>query len=91
MTIAEGKSFSKQYIVRFNNNSNRCWDGKEVWLDAEIQDELYDGSELIDGANIIAPWKEKGERSVTGMQCLWTRIQGKVLIMTYINTIILNA
>lgn len=59
-TMAEGESSSQQYVVRFNNNNSKRWDGKEVWLDPEVLDELYDSSELFDGANITVPWKGKG-------------------------------
>lgn len=58
--MAEGKSSSQRYIVRFEGNNSKCWDGKEVWLDAEVLNELYESSELFDGANIIVPWKGKG-------------------------------
>ena len=57
---ASGLSSEKQYIVRFENNSSKRWDGKEVWLDATILDELYDSSELFNGANITVPWRGKG-------------------------------
>ena len=56
----EGESSSKQYIVRFNDNNSKRWDGKEVWLDTKILNELYDSSELFDDANIIVPCKGKG-------------------------------
>jgi len=52
----------KQYVVRFENNNSKRWDGKEVWLDSEILDELYDSTELFHGANITVPWKCKGGR-----------------------------
>ena len=59
--MAEGnKSSSKKYVVRFNGNNSKRWDGKEVWLDPEILDELYDSTELYDGASISVPWKGKG-------------------------------
>ena len=48
---------SNQYIIRFES---KRWDGKEVWLDSEILDELYNSSELFHGANITVPWKCKG-------------------------------
>ena len=58
-TVVEGESSSQQYIVHFSDNS-KCWNRKEVWLDPEILDKLYDKSELFDGANVIVPWKGKG-------------------------------
>ena len=58
--MAEGEGSSQQYIVRFEDNNNKRWDGKEVWLNTKVLDELYDSSELFDGANVIVPWKGKG-------------------------------
>ena len=57
--MAESESSQKQYIVRFENNNSKRWNGKEVWLDATISDELYNTSELFNGANITVPWKGK--------------------------------
>ena len=58
--MAEIGSSQKQYTVRFENNNSKHWDGKEVWLDAMILDELYDSSKLFNGANITVSWKGKG-------------------------------
>ena len=60
--MAEGESSSQrqQYIVRFDGNNSKRWDGKEVWLDAEVLDELYESNELYHGADVIVPWKGKG-------------------------------
>lgn len=61
LMMAEGsRSSNKKYVVRFDGNNSKRWDGKEVWLDPEILDELYDSSELYNGANISVPWKGKG-------------------------------
>ena len=60
MWMAESESLQKRYIVRLENNNSKRWDGKEVWLDATILDELYSTSELFNGANITVPWKGKG-------------------------------
>ena len=53
--MAEGEGSSQQYIVCFKGNNSKRWDGKEVWLDTKVLDELYDSSELFDGVNVIAP------------------------------------
>ena len=50
----------RQYAVRFEGNQSKRWDGKEVWLEAEVLDELYDASELVDGANVVVPFRGKG-------------------------------
>ena len=50
----------RRYAVRFEGNQSKRWDGKEVWLEAEVLDELYDASELVDGANVVVPFRGKG-------------------------------
>ena len=57
--MAEGESSRKQYVVRFTGNNSKRWDEKEVWLDSEILDELYDSTELFNGASVTVPWKGK--------------------------------
>ena len=52
---------TKSYIVRFEGNSSKRWDGKEVYINAEVLDELYSKDELIDGAQVTVPWKSKGK------------------------------
>ena len=49
----------KRYVVRFEGNNSKKWDGKEVWLDAEVLDELYSENELVHGCTITVPWKSK--------------------------------
>ena len=46
------------------------WDEKEVWLEAEVLDKLYDATELINDANIVVPFRGKGGKSLTGTQFL---------------------
>ena len=53
-------SGTKHYVVRFEGNKSKRWDGKEVWLDAEVLDELYDATELVNGANVVVPFRGKG-------------------------------
>ena len=51
----------KRYVVRFQGNNSKKWDGKETWIDASVLDELYDEAELVHGAEITVPWKSKGK------------------------------
>ena len=51
----------KHYIVRFEGNNSKRWDGKESWVEAEILDELYSEAELVHGAEIMVPWRSKGK------------------------------
>jgi len=53
-------SAPKRYVVRFEGNNSHKWDGKEVWVDPEVLDKLYDSSELFHGAQIQYPWRGKG-------------------------------
>jgi len=53
-------SVAKRHLVRFEDNNSKKWDGKEVWLDAYVLDELYDSKELLHGAKISVPFKGKG-------------------------------
>jgi len=53
---------NRQYTLRFEGNQSKRWDGKEIWLTTEVLDELYDGSKLVDGANVTVPFKGKGEK-----------------------------
>ena len=35
---------------------------KEMWLDVEVLDKLYESNELYHGTNVTVPWKGKGEK-----------------------------
>ena len=54
---------AKSYVVRFEGNSSKRWDGKEVYINAEVLDELYSKEELVHGAPVTVPWKSKGKIS----------------------------
>lgn len=56
-------SDAKSYVVRFEGNSSKKWDGKEVYINAEVLDELYSEEELVHGAPVTVPWKSKGKIS----------------------------
>jgi len=51
---------NKRYVIRFEGNNSKRWDGKEIWLESTVLDELYDVTELVDGAKITVPFKGKG-------------------------------
>ena len=51
---------SKNYVVRFENNNSKKWDGKEIWVEREILDELHESTELYHSAKITYPWRGKG-------------------------------
>ena len=52
----------KKYCIRYTGNSSKRWDGKEIWVDGEWVEELYNPSELTDGKQIRLPWKGKQGR-----------------------------
>ena len=56
-------SDAKSYVVRFEGNSSKRWDGKEVYSNAEVLDELYSKEELVHSAQVTVPWKSKGKIS----------------------------
>ena len=56
-------SDAKSYVVRFEGNSSKQWDGKEVYINAEVLDELYSKEELVHSAQVTVPWKLKGKIS----------------------------
>lgn len=64
-TMSNNKTASsdkpKRYIVRFEGNNSKRWDGKEIWIEAEVLDELYSEAELVHGAEITMPWRSKGK------------------------------
>ena len=52
----------KHYCVRCEGNNSKRWDGKEIWLEATVLDELYEPTQLTHGSQVIIPWKGKGSR-----------------------------
>ena len=51
----------KHYIVRFEGNNSKRWDGKKSWIEAGVLDELYTKEELVHGTEIMVPWRSKGK------------------------------
>jgi len=45
--------------VQFEDNNSKKWDGKEVWLEAYVLDELYNSTEMLHGAKLMVPFKGK--------------------------------
>ena len=46
--------------MQFEDNNSKKWDGKEVWLEAYVVDELYNSTEMLHGAKLMVPFKGKG-------------------------------
>lgn len=53
---------STQYCIRYEGNNSKRWDGKVIWIDASVLDELYDETELTNGSHVVVPWKGKGNK-----------------------------
>ena len=50
--MASGQS----YCVRYEGNNSKRWDGKEIWIEATVLEELYEPYQLTSGshASILA-------------------------------------
>ena len=48
-----------KYCVRYLNNNSKRWDGREIWIDLEFMEALYNPSMLIPGFEVSLPWKGK--------------------------------
>ena len=53
---------NNKYCIRYEGNSSKRWDGKEILLDAEWMEGLYSESELVAGKKLSLPWQGKGGR-----------------------------
>ena len=53
-------SSCKKYIVRFQGKNSKKWDGREISVDEEWLESLYDPKELTGGKQLHLPWPEKG-------------------------------
>ena len=56
--MASGQS----YCVRYEGNNSKRWDGKEIWIEATVLEELYEPYQLTSGSHVSIPWKGKGGR-----------------------------
>ena len=48
------------YVVKFKGNGSQQWDGKEITVDTEWLEELYDKHELFPGRVVELPWEKNG-------------------------------
>ena len=58
------KQACKEYVLRFKGNQSVRWDGKEIVLDGDWLEELYDKAELCPGRIVKLPWEGKNGKSV---------------------------
>ena len=52
----------KHHCVRYEGNNSKRWDGKEIWLEVIVLDELYESTQLTHGSQVTILWKGKGSR-----------------------------
>ena len=55
---------ANEYTVRFKGNCSKRWDGKDIVVDGEWLEELYNKEELCPGRVIELPWEGKDGKSV---------------------------
>ena len=52
----------KRICVRYEGNNSKRWDGKEIFLEASVLEDLYEPAQLMHGSHVTIPWKGKGGR-----------------------------
>ena len=50
---------NNKYCVKYQNNNSKRWDGREIRVDSEYLESLYDPSLLVPGFEVSIPWKGK--------------------------------
>ena len=48
-----------KYCVKYEGNNSKRWDGRDIWIDADYMEELYDPSTLVPGYKVVLPWQQK--------------------------------
>lgn len=48
-----------KYCVRYEGNNSKRWDWREIWIDADYMEELYEPSALVPGYKVLLPWQQK--------------------------------
>lgn len=57
---AAAQDKEKKYTVKYEGNSSKRWDGREIVLDGNWLETLYQPSELVPGKIFSLPWMTKG-------------------------------
>ena len=52
----------KHHGVRYEGNNSNRWEGKEIWLEVTVLDELYESTQLTHENQVTILWKGKGSR-----------------------------
>ena len=57
---SEGNQKVTKYLVQYENNGSKRWDGRVLYIDGEWLESLYQPSELGIGSKVKLPWSGKG-------------------------------
>ena len=57
---SEEKQKVSRYLVQYENNGSKRWDGKVLSLEGEWLESLYQPNELVIGSKLKLPWSGKG-------------------------------
>ena len=49
----------QKYCIRYEGNGSKRWDGKEILVDKDWLESLYDPVSLVDGKAVVLPWSGK--------------------------------
>ena len=85
-TLCLPSSNPKEYIVKFEGNNSKKWDGREINLDGEWLESLYDPKELTSGKQLRLPWPEKGEEKYWNAVLMEPKQEISSCDITYSNT-----
>ena len=55
-----GNQKASRYLVQYENNGSKRWDGKVLFMDGEWLESLYQPNELVIGSKLKLPWSGKG-------------------------------
>ena len=59
---SEGNQKFTKYLVQYENNSSKRWDGRVLYIDGEWLESLYQPSKLSIGSKVKLPWSRKKGR-----------------------------
>ena len=51
----------KSYCIRYEGNGSKRWDRKQILVDRETLESVYNVEELVLGKEVVIPWPKKGE------------------------------
>ena len=76
-SLSSAKLPSNKYCVRYEGNNSKQWDGREILLDGDWLDSLYDPLSLVEGKQAPTVGKPQGKIVSVGNKVPATSEQGK--------------